>query len=103
MNEPVLACDFWVQSTVAAGAPGSGAAAGHAVAIESHTFDSEGNLVVADFVSHRVQVMCYHDGTHLCTIGSEESEDSGNGQLYCPLDGRIVVADFGKHRVQVLE
>jgi len=68
-------------------------------------FDSEGNLVVADFNNHRVQVLRYSDGTHLRTIGSE---GEGAGQFLCPSGvafdaaGHIVVVELGNHRVQVL-
>jgi len=44
-------------------------------------FDSEGNLFVADYNNHRVQVLRYSDGTHLRTIGSE---GAGAGQFQYP-------------------
>jgi len=68
-------------------------------------FDSNGNLVVADYDNHRVQVLRYSDGMHLRTIGSE---GAGAGQFRHPLGvafdaaGHIVVVESGNHRVQVL-
>jgi len=70
-------------------------------------FDAAAHLVVFEYGNHRVQVLRYSDGTHLCTIGRH---GSGNGQFINPCggiaidsDGRIVVADTAIHRVQVLE
>jgi len=68
-------------------------------------FDSEGNLVVADYNNHRVQVLRYSDGTHLRTIGSQGADA---GEFKWPSGvafdaaGHIVVVDQGNHRVQVL-
>ncbi len=68
-------------------------------------FDSEGNLVVADSGNHRVQVLRYRDGAHVCTIGSL---GAGAGQFQGPTSvafdaaGHIVVVENGNHRVQVL-
>jgi DNA-binding beta-propeller fold protein YncE len=68
-------------------------------------FDSEGNLVVADYDNHRVQVLRYSDGTHLRTIGSE---GRGAGQFNNPSGvafdaaGHIVVVERNGHRLQVL-
>jgi len=68
-------------------------------------FDSEGNLFVADFGNHRVQVLRYSDGTHLRTIGSE---GAGAGQFQYPSGvafdaaGHIVVVECGNQCVQVL-
>ena len=68
-------------------------------------FDNEGNLVVADFGNHRVQVLRYSDGAHVRTIGSAGSD---SGQFKCPSGvafdaaGHIVVVEYSNHRVQVL-
>jgi len=67
-------------------------------------FDSEGNLVVADYGNDRVQVLRYSDGTHLLTIGSL---GTGAGQFIGPSGvafdaaGHIIVVQ-ANHRVQVL-
>jgi tripartite motif-containing protein 71 len=70
-------------------------------------FDIEGNLVVADYDNHRVQVLRYSDGAHVRTIGSRGSGDGQfnrpNGGVAIDTDGRIVVADSNNNRVQVLE
>ena len=69
------------------------------------TLDHEGNVVVSDFGSHRIQVLRYSDGQHLRTIGQQ---GAGNGQFSYPygvaLDGagHLVVVDYSNHRVQVL-
>ena len=68
-------------------------------------FDSDGNLVVADCLNHRVQVLSYRGGKHLRTIGSQ---GAGAGQFEYPMGvafdaaGHIVVVDQRNHRVQVL-
>jgi hypothetical protein len=59
-------------------------------------FDSEGNLVVADYGNHRVQVLRYSDGAHVRTIGSQ---GAGAGQFQYPTGvafdaaGHIVVVE----------
>jgi DNA-binding beta-propeller fold protein YncE len=68
-------------------------------------FDSEGNLVVADWRNHRVQVLRYRDGAHVRTIGNY---GWGAGQFQGPIGvafdaaGHIVVVERDNHRVQVL-
>jgi tripartite motif-containing protein 71 len=68
--------------------------------------DGAGNIVVADYENHRVQVLRYSDGSHVRTIGSE---GRGNGQFDCPYgvlidgEGRIIVSDCSNHRIQVLQ
>ena len=68
-------------------------------------FDSEGNLVVADWGNDRVQVLRYSDGAHVRTIGSY---GAGAGQFQLPSGvafdaaGHIVVVDWANCRVQVL-
>jgi DNA-binding beta-propeller fold protein YncE len=67
-------------------------------------FDSEGNLVVCDHRTHRIQVLRYIDGAHLRTIGSEGIQ---NGLFKGPCiafddAGHIIVAESGNNRVQVL-
>jgi len=68
-------------------------------------FDGDGNLVVSDFDSHRIQVFRYIDGAHLRTIGSY---GAGNVQFNGPWGiafdgaGHIIVSEYWGHRVQVL-
>ncbi len=68
-------------------------------------FGSEGNLVVADYGNHRLQVLRYSDGVHLRTIGGH---GAGAGQFQAPSGvafdaaGHLVLVDNGNHRVQVL-
>jgi DNA-binding beta-propeller fold protein YncE len=68
--------------------------------------DGAGNIVVAEFGNHRVQVLRYSDGSHVRTIGSP---GRGNGQFSCPCgvlidgQGRIIVCDSTNHRIQVLQ
>jgi DNA-binding beta-propeller fold protein YncE len=72
-------------------------------------FDSEGNLVVADYTNHRVQVLRYSDGAHIRNIG-REGTGAGffAGQFQHPTGvafdaaGQIVVVDATDTRVQVL-
>ena len=66
-------------------------------------WDREGNIVVADCVNDRLQIIRLSDGAVLRTIGSK---GSGDDQFYLPADvafgfgGRIIVLDA--YRVQVL-
>ena len=68
-------------------------------------WDHQGNVVVADQVNHRLQVIRLSDGACLRTIGSL---GSGAGQFNGPFGvafdsaGHIIVADSYNHRVQVL-
>ena len=68
-------------------------------------FTADGNLVVADFKNHRVQVL-REDGTLVREFGSA---GQGEGEFQCPVDvcglpdGSIAVVDLRNHRVQIFD
>jgi signal transduction histidine kinase len=83
-----------------------GAAAGKFDGPRGLVVSKAGQLFVADFSNHRVQVFRASDGAFLRQIGGEAGE--GNGQFDCPMDvalspdeTELLVVDFGNHRIQV--
>jgi len=65
-------------------------------------FDGAGHIIVSENSGHRVQVLRYSDGAHVCTFGSY---GSGNGQFNyaagIAVDGEGNVAVFAELQMQL--
>jgi len=86
-----------------------GAGDGQFVSIYSIACNSRGEIVVADWGNHRIQVFD-RDGKFLFKFGKPEGQGKRNGQFASPegvtvdqRNNQIMVADTWNHRVQIFD